>query len=294
MKRLDKNRNKVTQAAQLIEENLHRNLKITDIANHVHLSPFHFQRLFFAYMGEPVNRYIAVRRLETAALELTNTPNINLLQLAINCGFQTHSAFSRAFKKQFGISPSAFRNSPEAAETGVQQGRPYLINQPPRQVIEPVEIVTLRPFYFRFQQSRGTYEGQFFHKSDLDIGAYFLALLKETVPPDQFLMSCFPNTPQMLNDDTVTVWYGGAYSERPNNNKSYNWHMFDAGTWAVFEHWGDYKFLYQTWNQIYRNWLAQTAYRLRDEFPFEAYSGTPNYIDPAKQLTRIYIPLRKA
>ncbi len=53
-------------------------------------------------MGEPVNQYVAVRRLEAAALRLENCSSVNLLQLALDCGFQTHSAFFQCSNPLFG------------------------------------------------------------------------------------------------------------------------------------------------------------------------------------------------
>jgi predicted transcriptional regulator YdeE len=107
-------------------------------------------------------------------------------------------------------------------------------------------------------------------------------------------MSCFPDPPRNLNDSEANVWFGGAFIERTNTRWSNNWHQFRAGKWAVFEHWGGYEFLYQTWNRIYRNWLSQTEYMLRDDIPFEAYLPHSDTSDRSKQLTRIYVPVKKA
>jgi AraC-like DNA-binding protein len=110
----DRNRAKIAKAALYIEDNLTVPLRASEIAEHAHLSPYHFQRLFYAYLGEPIGQYIGARRLEWAASKLAKSSDMNLLRLALDCGFQTHSAFSRAFRKQFGVSPSAFRNDLKA------------------------------------------------------------------------------------------------------------------------------------------------------------------------------------
>ncbi|SDX76537.1 AraC-type DNA-binding protein [Ruegeria halocynthiae] len=294
MKTEDKNRAKITKAALYIEENLSATLRASDIAKYAHLSHFHFQRLFCAYMGEPVSQYVTARRLEAAAIGLKNCSSVNLLQLSLDCGFQTHSAFSKAFKKQFGVSPTAFRNNPEVARKGVDLDRRFLISAPPNKSIEAVGVVNLLPFHFQFRQSYGTYEGQFFRQKGQNIGQQFSTLLAETTPPNLFLMSCFPNTPQNLNDNRVPIWFGGAFSDQTNSSWSKEWHCFGVGAWAVFEHLGDYRFLYQTWNRIYRNWLPQTDYVLRDDIPFEAYLSPTDASDRSRQLTRIHIPIKKA
>ena len=294
MQTQDRNRTKIAKAALYIEENLSGSLRAFDIAYHANLSPFHFQRLFCAYMGEPVSQYIVVRRLEAAALELARNSSANILQVALDYGFQTHSAFSRAFGKQFGVSPSAFRNNPDAARKGVDQDRRFLISAPPSKTIEAVGIAELESFDFLYRQSSGTQEGQFFRHDDQNIALQFSSLLASPQPPDLFLMSCFPSTPQKLNDGDVPIWFGGAFSASTENNWSKEWHKFSAGSWAVFEHWGEYEFLYQTWNQIYRNWLPKSDHVLRDELPFEAYLYSGSERAGAAQLTHIYIPVKKA
>lgn len=290
----DRNRAKITKAALLIEHNLSEPLRASDIAKHANLSTFHFQRLFSAYMGESINQYISARRLERAAIKLTHTPNANLLQLALDSGFQTHSAFSKAFKKQFGLTPTAFRGAPDLVRQGPDHRRKHLVSTPQGDVLETAEIVTLARFHFQFRTSAGTQDGPFFQLNDQDIYQQFAALLAETHAPDLFLMSCFPDTPQNLNDRDAPVWFGGAFSEPKETGWSNDWYQFDGGEWAVFEHRGDYRFLYQTWNRIYRNWFAQSDYLLRDEFPFEAYMPPAGPPEDGQQVTRLYIPVRRA
>ncbi len=294
MNTVDRNRAKILDATRYIERTLDASLRVSEIARQVHISPFHFQRLFFAYMGEPINQYITARRLERAATILVDRHETNLLHLALDCGFQTHSAFSRAFRNHFGISPSTFRKAPESARVGTDPNRPFLVSAPPTAAIEAADVIDLEAFHFQFREAFGTQDGQFFAGEEQDIAAQFSDLLAEDTPPDLFLMSCFPDTPQSLNDNDATVWFGGGFSRQTQSRWSKNWQTFRAGTWAVFEHRGDYSHLHQTWNRIYRNWLTQTDYQLRDDIPFEAYVGNANGSDQADQLTRIFIPVKKA
>ncbi len=291
MENTDRNRAKISKAALYIENNLTNSLRASDIAKHANLSAFHFQRLFSAYMGEPVNQYVAARRLESAAIKLTNYSGVNLLQLGLDSGFQTHSAFSKAFKKQFGVTPSAFRKAPHPLREGADQGRKLLVSTPSSKAIETTGIVELARFHFQFRTSLGTLAGRFFQQNDKDIGQQFAALLAEKPAPDLFLMSCFPDTPQNLNDSDAPVWFGGGFSAQTEAGWSNDWYEFGAGEWAVFEHRGDHDFLYQTWNRIYRNWLAQSAYLLREAFSFEAYLPPS---EKSEQVTQIYIPVKRA
>ena len=275
-----------------IEDNLSKNLRASDIARHAHLSPFHFQRLFSAYLGEPVSQYILSRRLEQAAKLLSTSSKINILELALDSGFDTHSSFSKSFKKRFTVSPSAFRDAPTTAVKGTDTGRPYLIASPGSKQIEAVENIKLPQFEFQYRKSYGTHSGSFFQLSDQDIGEQFAKLLLLNKERCQQTISCFPQSPQGLNDNSIPIWFGGRFMSRSINSWSKNWYTFSAGSWAVFEHWGDYGFLYQTWNQIYRGWLSQSKLVLRDEMPFEAYVRGPEGNGTTARLTRIHIPVK--
>lgn len=277
-----------------MENNLSSNLTAREIAGHAHLSPFHFQRLFSAYMGEPVSHYFLTRRLEKAAQTLAETPETNLLDLALNIGFETHSSFSKAFKKKFGISPSAFSEYPTKANISQDQKRPYLLPSNTGLLVQTPTIIHVPEFEFQYRQSMGTITGSFFREKDQDIGRQFNQLLKQSKGQCKLVASCFPEQPQTLNDEQAIIWFGGIFDQGINTSWSNNWYHFEAGEWARFEHIGGYAYLYQTWNYIYRRWLPQTNWLLRDELPFETYISDPSTVAPNKLITEIYIPVRKA
>lgn len=293
-KRNDKIRAQLEKALLYIESNLSNNLTAGEIAKHAHLSPFHFQRLFSAYMGEPVGHYCLTRRLEKSAQILAEIPGINLLDLALDVGFETHSSFSKTFKKHFGIPPSAFSDNPVEANVSQDQKRPYLLptNMGP-QIKEP-NIINFPEFEFQYRQSTGATTGTFFIEQNQDIGRQFNQLLTQSKGQCKLIASCFPEQPQSLNDEKATVWFGGIFDQEINNSWSNDWYHFEAGEWAQFNHIGNYAYLYQTWNSIYRRWLAQTDWLLRDELPFETYISDPINTDPDKLITKIYIPVKNA
>src|SRR5512138_615537 len=68
----------------------------------------HFQRLWRAHTGENVAAYVRRMRLKRAALKL-RMGAVDITEVALCAGYETHPAFSRAFKQQYGLSPSQFR-----------------------------------------------------------------------------------------------------------------------------------------------------------------------------------------
>lgn len=76
-------------------------------------SPFHFQRQFSATFGVGVHRYVQLRRLKRATYALAFRADRSVLDVALDSGYEAPEAFARAFKKNLGQSPSAFRDAPE-------------------------------------------------------------------------------------------------------------------------------------------------------------------------------------
>ena len=68
----------------------------------------HFHRVFTAQVGESAISYIRRMRLERAARKL-RMGAVDITEVAFAAGYDTHAAFSKAFKQQFGLSPSEFR-----------------------------------------------------------------------------------------------------------------------------------------------------------------------------------------
>ena len=68
----------------------------------------HFHRVFTAHVGESAISYIRRIRLERAARKL-RMGAVDITEVALAAGYDTHAAFSKAFKQQFGLSPSEFR-----------------------------------------------------------------------------------------------------------------------------------------------------------------------------------------
>ncbi|HJR79090.1 MAG TPA: AraC family transcriptional regulator [Anaerolineales bacterium] len=87
-----------------IQERLDRET-LADVAG---FSVPHFHRIFTAHVGESAIGYVRRLRLERAARKL-RMGAVDITEVALAAGYDTHAAFSKAFKQQFGLSPSEFR-----------------------------------------------------------------------------------------------------------------------------------------------------------------------------------------
>ena len=93
-----------------IEQQLDEPLTLERIAARAGLSPYHFSRLFTARMGRSAMAHVRGRRLVRAARRLCAESDLKLVDLAFDCGFDSQEAFTRAFKRVFGVSPGRFRS----------------------------------------------------------------------------------------------------------------------------------------------------------------------------------------
>jgi AraC family transcriptional regulator len=93
-----------------IEENLSEDINIPQLADSFGLSPWHFQRLFKALVGDTLGGYVRGRRLTEAARLLTST-QLGIIDVAFSVGFSSHEAFTRSFGAYFNQSPADFRKN---------------------------------------------------------------------------------------------------------------------------------------------------------------------------------------
>jgi len=99
------------KALWYVETHLGEKLSLEEIARHAGLSPFHLSRGFAEVSGKPLMRYVRARRLSEAARALaTGAPNI--LSVALDAGYSSHEAFTRAFRDAFDITPEQARLCP--------------------------------------------------------------------------------------------------------------------------------------------------------------------------------------
>ncbi|CEO32686.1 AraC family transcriptional regulator [Paraclostridium sordellii] len=95
---------KLNEALQYIEGNLDGEIKYEKAANIACCTTYHFQRMFSYIAGTPLSEYIRNRRLTKAALDLQNGEKV--IDVSIRYGYESPTAFNRAFQKIHNVSPS--------------------------------------------------------------------------------------------------------------------------------------------------------------------------------------------
>ena len=94
----------IREAIEFIETNLAEDISAEDVARHVNISPFYFQRGFTLLCGYTIAEYIRNRRLALAAGELAGG-NAKVIDIAMKYGYGSPDAFTKAFARFHGVTP---------------------------------------------------------------------------------------------------------------------------------------------------------------------------------------------
>lgn len=103
-----RHRRAVDRAIEAIHAGFRRRLTLDEIARDAGYSAFHFGRLFRDHTGLTVYRYVNRLRLRSA-MEAVLDGAPDLTTVALGHGFSSHSHFTRAFRREYGATPSAVR-----------------------------------------------------------------------------------------------------------------------------------------------------------------------------------------
>lgn len=97
-------KSKLLQVTDYINEHLHQDLKLSEIAALAQMSPYHFLRLFKQSMGVTPHQYILQRRIEKAKYLLQHS-ELSIADIAVRVGFCDQSHLTRCFKRIVGVTP---------------------------------------------------------------------------------------------------------------------------------------------------------------------------------------------
>lgn len=99
---------KIKDALLYIDEHLDEKITFQSLAERFHFSPYYFHRMFSVIVGKTIALHIRDRRLMHACIQLASTSD-PILHIGMENGYDSAQSFSRAFKSQYGISPSEYR-----------------------------------------------------------------------------------------------------------------------------------------------------------------------------------------
>jgi AraC-like DNA-binding protein len=120
----------VRKALWFMESRFGGELSLDELSQAAGISRYHFAHVFVSATGQSAMRYIRGRRLSEAARVLANG-GPDILNVALDFGYGSHEAFTRAFRDQFGLTPESVRTQrhldmePASGPSGARLGRAW-------------------------------------------------------------------------------------------------------------------------------------------------------------------------
>jgi AraC-like DNA-binding protein len=96
------------RAAELLHENMHGGIRLSDVARECGLSVSHFARSFKTSFGISTHQWLIQHRIDRAK-QLMRQTTMSLIDIAIQSGFNDQAAFTRTFHQLVGVSPGTWR-----------------------------------------------------------------------------------------------------------------------------------------------------------------------------------------
>ncbi len=278
---------RIFKSIDYVEQNMFEPVDVHDIARASNYSTYHFCRVFRALVGDSPKEYLRKRRLTIAAERLAAGES-SILDIALDCQFDSHASFTRAFRQLFDVTPEQYRDNadPYRLKYKDQFSRHMLHHLQNRLDMEPEVVV--RPETKVIGVSRQ------YREDDLDI---------------ETLWSAFrPSVPQIRNRVGTDAF--GIYEAYQEDKSGFGFSYvcsvevtdFDdippdmiartlpAHLYAVFRHRGPISYLPETLKYIWGSWLPKSDYEYRETPDFELYSPGSRPDDPEKALS-LYIPI---
>lgn len=270
----------INYAVDYINEHLSESINLYDLANVVHISSFHFHRIFKALLGESPGGYIQRLRMEKAVFKLQTT-RMTLTEIAEQTGYQSPHALSKAFKKFFGVSPSAYRAQPSDLSMPIVEPE-FLVVEPEIKEIKLKEVMALQvtnPFEHKDAFVHAWRKlTRFMGVNGIPDAAHeYLSLSRDVSTITQ---------PEKCRK-YVCITSDGSIKPKGEVGKQ----AIAGGLYAIFTHKGPYPDLESMYCAIYRNWIPKSNYELRDVAFFEKYLNTPDVVPQEELLTEVYIPV---
>ncbi len=273
----------ITRVMLFIQARLDEPPGLEEVAEVAAFSPYHFHRLFTAYTGESLSAFIRRLRLERAANRLRQTFDA-ITEIALDAGYETPTNFGKAFRQQFGQSPTEFRESSHLLDTAVfRQSRNTEQNK-----VTP-RIVNLEPQTVLFVRRTGVY-------SEASAAAFGILLPfaygRKLMSKATQLIGISHDSPDITDADRLRYDACITLHQPIQPEGEINLQTLAGGRYALFVHKGPYERLSETYHLIYGHWLAQSGQRLRNAPVFERYlNRDPRRTKPENLRTEICLPL---
>ena len=281
-------RQRLTLVVDYIHEHFDGDLDVNTLAEVAMMSPYHFHRIYRQLAQETVNGTVRRLRLQRSAAELIRS-NMSLTDIAKMVSYKSLEAYSRAFTKQFGESPSEYRQTKRDQQSAIKNQPFIAMLATEEKVYEDmftIEIMNLEPIDVAAYSHKGDYMG---------IGAVFEKLFMYGV--SQGLATDNTRSFGLYYDDPGSVdqteLRSKACATIPDGvvltgDDAPEKLTIPGGRYATLLFKGSYAELEKPYNWLFGEWLPKSGYEAANFPPIEEYLNDPKTTPPNELLTRIH------
>ena len=276
---------RLNNAMNYMEENMCKELNLEEVAKLACCSTYHFQRMFAYMAGVPLSEYIRRRRMSLAAVDLQAGEN-KVIDVALKYGYDSPTAFNRAFQSIHGISPS------RAKEEGIT-----LIAYPP--IRFQITIKGVSAMNFRIEKKEafrilGVSEAL---EADLEKNFMTVPNMWGTAAANGTIAKLVERMDGTLlallgvsscNEMSQWRYYIGVESSKQAEDNLEEFIVKEA-TWAVFPGEGTNMSIQELERRIVTEWLPTSGYEYGNAPDIEVYLNA----DPENAKYEVWIPVVK-
>ncbi len=272
---------------EYVEEHLYEPVTIHDIAKASSYSAYHFSRIFKSLVGDSPKEYLRKRRLTVAATRLLKE-DTSILELAVQCQFESQEAFTRAFKQLFAVTPGQYRKESDPYRLIYKdQFSPHMLHHLQNNLVMEPTIVEREPIKTVGIAKR-------YSNDDLDLKKLWSAFkpYKDKIPNrvGDELFGIYEEYEEDGDETGFTYVCSAQVSSFDDIPENMVGRIIAGQKYACFEHKGELASLENTLKFIWGSWLPKSKYDYVEKPDFELYG--PGFCDAPGNILRIFIPIQ--
>lgn len=274
---------RINMVIDYISGHLDEKLDLNKLSHISAISPYHFHRIMRAYLGEPIGSYIIRCRIEASSILLKYSSH-QIDEIAYKIGYDSLASFTKAFKKNFGVSPTEFR------DTNIYITMKTLIDDkilPDGFKLKSkiAERTAKRAIYIRLI---GDYKSNDYSQAWGKIWRFIKE--KRLFGFNQECLGIAYNDPNITEDEKCQYDCCVTISKDIKPEGEMGVKNLEGGKYAVFKFRGSPDKIGPVYNAIFNTWLPESGHELRDAPCFEKYIKFSK-TNPGKNKTEVYIPI---
>ena len=285
---------RINRVLDYIEQDMDKPISLQSLAETACFSPYHFHRIFTAWIGETPIDYVRRIRLEKAAMLLVHKKSVSITEIALQCGFSSSSVFSRTFQNHFHTSPRAYRQKhPGKLEDALNEPyrKPSQRPVPGLTLSDPVKLEHFPAYAAVFARYQGGY--------NKGIGSIWGRLMRWAFAHNVHGSTAF-GIP--LDDPEITpaakCRYLACLAINPEIAKTLKLPGYlslmeiPGGLYAVSHFEGEEKNITRAYNGLYGDWLPASGFEPADSPALDVYYSDARERAAGKFRFDIRLPLK--